>query len=164
MSALAVTSGARGFTVDKFWNHVNSVLLPELAEKDGNRDLLDCRQEDEVAGVYSISHAYKSGDMDMVELHDDFDDTEGRAWNKRTVSVRFEDPNLRRQRSQRVVERNIIRNTTSTCKFGNSGDVGTCKCHLRIYRLGHDQAIFKARTLLRGVWVTLPQNEPPICG
>ena len=90
----------------------------------------------------------------MIELHfDDFEDTEGRFWTERTVSVRFEDPSLPRQRSQRVVGRDIGRNPLSTCKFGHSGDVGNCKCHLPIYRLGHDEAIFKAFALPKGVWV-----------
>jgi hypothetical protein len=99
-------------------------------------------------------HAYKHGDVEMVELHvDDFEDTEGRFWKERTVSVRFEDPTLPRQPSQRVVERDIGRNPLTTCKFGHSGNVGSCKCHLPIYRLGHDEAIFKAFALPKGVWV-----------
>jgi len=246
MSDLAVVSGARGLSVDKFWKHVNDVLLPSLAEKDGYRNLLDRTLKNEVTGDYSICrttawkwmgrcganrewhkqgaytdvhedeetkafrkeylvtnaelqlreptwvrmpkdvyeeykaactaaikarggvghdyewkpvepgtpHAYKHGDVEMVELHvDDFEDTEGRFWAERTVSVRFEDPTLPRQPSRRVVVRDIGRNPLSACKFGHSGDVGTCKCHLPIYRLGHDEAVFKAFALPKGVWV-----------
>ena len=54
MLALAVESGARGLTVDKFWNHVNNVLLPKLVEKDGYRNLLDRTLKNEVTGDYSF--------------------------------------------------------------------------------------------------------------
>ena len=69
--------------------------------------------------------AYKHGDVEMIELHVvDFEETEGIFWTERTVTVHVKDPNLPRQRSQRVVERDISRNRLSTCKFGHSGDVG----------------------------------------
>ena len=56
MSALAVESGAKGLTVAKFWNHVNDVVLLELAEKDGYRNLLDrTLSKDEITGAYSVS-------------------------------------------------------------------------------------------------------------
>ena len=41
--------------MDKFWNHVNNVLLPKLAAKDGYRNLLDRTLKNETTGVYSIS-------------------------------------------------------------------------------------------------------------
>ena len=48
-SHLAVQSGARGLT-GKFWNHMNNVLLPKLAERDGYRNLLDRTLKDEATG------------------------------------------------------------------------------------------------------------------
>lgn len=246
MSDLAATPGARGLSVEKFCRHVNTELLPALAEKDGYVELLDRTLKNEETGAYTICmttarawmkkcgasrqwhkqgaytdvheldstkefreeylktnaelqlrertwvqmeahvfeeykaactqvikarggvgddyewkpvepgtpHAYKKGDKDWVELHvDDFQDTEGKFWEERTVSVRFEDPNLARPRSQRVVERDIARDRLWTCKFGHSGNDGTCKCHLPIYRLGHDEAVLKAWALPKGVWV-----------
>lgn len=99
-------------------------------------------------------HAFKIGEDEWVELHvDDFEDTEGRFWATRTVSVRFADPDLARPPSQRRIERDIAMDRQTTCEFGHSGLDGTCKCHLPIYRLGHDEAIFKAYALPKGVWV-----------
>lgn len=88
--------------------------------------------------------------VEMVEVHaDDFEDTESVAWNFRQVSVRFKEPR-EREASQRIVERKNAALRVERCPLGHLKPV--CRCHQPIVRVGHDEAIFKAYALPKGIW------------
>jgi Ni,Fe-hydrogenase I large subunit len=45
------------------------------------------------------------------------------------------------RKSVRATERRNLETPLEVCKFGHS--FGKCKCHLEVYRIGQDEAVFK---------------------
>jgi len=92
-------------------------------------------------------HYLNDAGEEMVEIHaDQFEETDGARWEGRTVSVKFcpEAQSAPAHPGEGVVAR---------CENGHDLTCGICKCHCEVYRLGQDEAVYKAYSLPKGVWV-----------
>jgi hypothetical protein len=96
----------------------------------------------------------------MVEVHvDQFADTEGARWkHQRVVSARFKPTPVAGVANRPTARRQAVDNASAYAgmlaeRCGRGCRKDKCRCHMPIYRLGHDEAIFKAYCLPHGVWI-----------
>ena len=148
---------------EKTWVHLPKKEYEAMVEAHNEKAATKKDGQEGSARWRDVVPRYEFVDKDgnaMVEVHvDQFDDTDSDAWKKRrVVSARFKPAPAAGVANPPTARRQAVDNASAyaemmveRCDRGCIKKV--CRCHMPVYRLGHDEAIFKAYCLPHGVWI-----------